>query len=277
MNTQDRTRYTTLPATRDLTQAYASSIITVILMATASIAGIACRDALYPVDELLQSFVPTDIVNLLVGLPVLLSSMWLARRGKLAGLLLWPGALFFVLYIYLVYLFAMPLNVAFLLHLALVTLSAYTLIGLVAAIDGGAVRQRLAGSVPERLAGGVLAGLGLLFFLRVVAVVIGALAAQATVARTELALHVSDALIAPATVIGGIQLWRRKELGYVTGLGLLFQLSMLFIGLIVALLVQPFLTTAPFALVDVIVILVLGMICFVPFALYVRGVVTSSS
>jgi hypothetical protein len=65
-------------------------------------------------------------------------------------------------------------------------------------------------------------------------------------------------------------------LGYVTGLGLLFQASLLFIGLIVFLLVQPILTTGAFSLVDIVVVFVMmGLICFVPFALYVRGVGSS--
>ena len=59
------------------------------------------------------------------------------------------------------------------------------------------------------------------------------------------------------------------------GLGLLFQGSMLFIGLIIFLLLQPLLTTAPFVLVDVVVVFIMGLICFVPFALYVRGVVSN--
>lgn len=57
-------------------------------------------------------------------------------------------------------------------------------------------------------------------------------------------------------------------------LGLLFQVSMLFVGLIVLLLVQPMITDAPFVLVDLAVILILGSVCFVPLALFVRGVVS---
>jgi len=34
------------------------------------------------------------------------------------------------------------------------------------------------------------------------------------------------------------------------------------------------LTTAPFALADVVVVSVMGLICFVPFGLFVRGVVS---
>ena len=272
MNT-DHERNASLPIRHNLKWMYALSSIIAVLMAAAAVIGLVYRGAAYPSNDLLQSFVSNDVVNLLVGLPILLGSIWSARRGKLIGLLLWPGALFFVLYIYIAYVFAMPLNVAFLLHLTLVTLSLYTLIGLMAAIDGAAVKQRLAGSVPERVAGGIVAVLGLLFFLRAVAVMVGAIASQASIAETELAL-LADFLTAPAWVIGGVLLWQRKAFGYVTGLGLLFQASMLFVGLIIFLLVQPFLTTEPFALIDVVVILILGLICFVPFALFVRGAVS---
>jgi len=276
MNTNQE-HNTSLPIRRNLTLTYAFSLIIAILMAAASVAGLMYRTTIYPTDELLRTFVSNDVVNLFIGLPILLGSMWLARRGQLLGLLCWPGALFFVLYNYIVYVFAMPLNVAFLLHLTLVTLSLYTLIGLVASIDGKAVQQRLTGAVPERLAGGVLAGLGLLFFLRVIGVIVNALTSQTPIAETELALHISDFLISPAWVIGGVLLWRRKEFGYVTGLGLLFQASMLFIALIIFLLLQPFLTTAPFVLTDVVVIFTMGLICFIPFALFVRGAASDRS
>jgi hypothetical protein len=170
----------------------------------------------------------------------------------------------------------MPFNVAFLLHLALVGLSAYALIGLLANIEGKTVQQQLAGFVPERLVGGILAGLGLLFFLRAISLLGNALIVQTPMAETEVALNATDSLTAPAWVLCGILLWRRREFGYVTGLSLLFQASLLFIGLIVFLLIQPILTTAAFSLVDVAVVFVMGLICFVPFALYVRGVVLST-
>jgi CHASE2 domain-containing sensor protein len=113
--------------------------------------------------------------------------------------------------------------------------------------------------------------------LRVIVVIVNALTSQTPIAETELALHTADFLITPAWVIGGVLLWRRKEFGYVTGLGLLFQASMLFIGLIIFLLLQSFLTTAPFVLVDVVVIFAMGLTCFIPFALFVRGVVSNSN
>lgn len=72
-------------------------------------------------------------------------------------------------------------------------------------------------------------------------------------------------------------LWRSQELGYRTGQWLLFQASMLFVGLIIVLLVQPSLNPEPLALVDIFVIYVMGMICFIPFPLLARGVVANDS
>jgi hypothetical protein len=261
-----------LPLRYNLRLIYILSFIIAILMAIASIAGLLCQTDIYSTDELLQSFLPTDVTVLFIGLPMLLASIWLTWRGKLIGLLFWPGALFFVLYNYIVYVFAMPLNIAFLLHLALVMLSVYNLIGLVASINGEVVKQRLADAVPERLAGGILAGLGLLFFLRVIVVMGNALIGRTPIPEVELTLNSSDFIISPAWIVCGVLLWRYKTFGYVTGLGMLFQASMLFIGLIVLLLVQPFLTNEPFVLADVVVVLIMGLICFIPFGLFVRGV-----
>ncbi len=264
---------TGLPLTHNLKLAYLFSLLIGLLTGIASIAGLLSPDVFYPTPELRQSFLANDVVNLLIALPILLGSMWLARRQKLIGLLFWPGALFYGLYNYTIYLFAIPFNAAFMLYLAIVTLSTYTTIGLMATIDGAKVKEQLVGRVPERLAGGVLSGFGVLFILRTIAVMAGALASQTPLARMELALLLTDFLVSPAWIIGGALLWRRQALGYVSGTGLLFQASMLFVGLIFVLLLQPLLTPAPFDLIDVMVIFVMGLICFVPFALYVRGVV----
>jgi len=171
MNTS-KVKATRLPIKQDLKLIFVSTILIAILVAAASISGILNRSVVYPTDDLLQSFLPNDVVNLCIGLPILIVSMWLTWRGKLIGLLFWPGALFFVFYNYLVYVFVMPPGLSFLMHLVLVSMSVYTMIALVAAIDAQAVRQRLGGAVPERLAGGVLMGMGALFLLRVLALTV---------------------------------------------------------------------------------------------------------
>ncbi len=267
-----RKRDATLPVRRVLTLTYAVSLVVALLAAAVSMASLAYRTVVYPTDELLRAFVPNDVVNLLVGVPLLLASVGLARRGRRIGLLAWPGGLLFILYNYIAYILAVPIGAASLAHVALVALSAYGLVRLVAAIDGASVRNALAGAVPERAAGAILAGLGFLFFLRGVAVLTGAVVGGTGIGPAEFAVNVSDMLISPAWLIGGILLWQRKELGYVLGLGLLLGISLLFVALVLFLIIQPLLTAAPFAVIDVVVILVMGLICFVPCTLFARGV-----
>ena len=263
-----------LPITLNIAPALVFSLVIALLMAVASVAGLLYQSSIYPTVELRRTFVSNDVVNLFIGLPMLLGSMWLAWRGKLIGLLFWPGALFYVLYNYVVYTLAVPFNGAFLVYPALVAGSVYTMIGLVAGFDGKEIRQRLSGAVPERFAGGVLVGFGGFFFLRGIGVIVDALTRHSTVANTELALNVADLLVTPAWVLGGIMLWRYQTFGYMAGLGLLFQASMLFIGLIIFMLLQPLLTGGPFVLTDLITIVVMGLICFIPLALFVRGVLS---
>jgi len=268
----EQIRSANLPVRGNLTLAYIISLAIAILMAIASVAGLLYPATVYPTRDLLRSFLPNDVVNLLVGVPALLASMWLARRGVLAGLLFWPGALFYVLYNYLVPIFCMPLNAAFPLHLALVTLSVYTIIGLIAGIDGTVVQRRLAGAVPEKAGGAILACAGVLFFVRVAVMLVNALLKRTTASEAEVAVYVVDFLITPAWIVGGVLLWRRKPLGYVAGLGLLFQASILFIGLVMYMILRPFTTGEQFVLGDALVISVMGLIFFIPFGLFVRGV-----
>jgi uncharacterized protein YacL len=102
---------------------------------------------------------------------------------------------------------------------------------------------------------------------------VSALTGQAMLARPDLAVLVADLLTTPAWVAGRLLLWRRQALGYVTSAGLLFQTSMLFIGLLIFFVLQPFLTATSFPLVDFVVVFAIGLVCFIPFSLFVRAVI----
>ena len=97
-----------LPLKGSLKNATILSWITAALMAAASLAGILFPAALYATTELQQSNLTNDVVSIMIGLPVLLGSIYAARRGSLLGLLLWPGGLLYVVYNYLVYAFGNP-------------------------------------------------------------------------------------------------------------------------------------------------------------------------
>jgi len=279
----------TLPIKRDLTFAYRGSLIVAILMAVVSAAGLVFGSTgLYGPDPkraigvteaeaglLVPGFLAQDAYNLVVGLPILLGSLWLARRGSLIGLLLWPGALFYMLYTYALYLVGAPFSVLFLPYVALVALSAYTTIGIVASIDGEQVRQRLAGIVPARTIGGILIGLAILTLAQdATGAVVTALASGAPF--DPLARHVwivDLAVEVPAVLIGGVLLWRHKSLGYVAGAGLLLQFGLTPTGLAAIIALQPVLTAEPLDAGTIVGLLIFSVVCFATLAFFVRGAI----
>ncbi len=253
--------------TRGLSTIFPLSILVTGLMTALSLAGLLSPLAVYPTGDLRQSFIANDVVNLMMGLPVLLGMLWLACREKLSGLLGLPGALFYVAYNSIAYAAAMPFTWPFFAHVGLAGLSAVTIFLLLSGVDGAAVQARLQGQVAERFGAGVLIGLGTLFFLRAVGELFGGSAGMA-----EFGVLVADGLTTPFWILGGLYLWRKQPLGYVGGAGLLFQASMLFVGLLTFFILQPFVAGVPFPLVDFVVILVMGLIVFVPFSLFLRGI-----
>jgi len=261
-----------LPITRSLTLEYANSFVVAIIMVVASTVGIMYRSVIYPTEKLSIGFVSSDLLNLVVGLPVLLVSMWLTRRGKLAGLLCWPGALFYVLYIYTSYL-ALPVSVLLIPHIFLIILSAYSIIGIIVSINCDAVRQRLSGVIPAKTTGGILTSIAILVIVYQIISIITVLINQTTPDNVELVQWIDDLVVgSPALLVGGYLLLRRKALGYVAGAGLLLMCSVLFIGVIPAMVFQALSADTPIDVIGILIVLISGMVCFIPFVLFVRGV-----
>jgi hypothetical protein len=280
-------RSAALPVRRDLTLAYALTLVVAALVALVSAAGLALGSAgLYGVDPkaaagiaasaagvLVPGFRAHDGFNLAVALPVLLATAGLARRGSLAGLLLWPGALFYVLYTYSLYLVGVPFGPLFLIYVLLVVLSAYTTIGLVASVDGEAVRSRLAGAVPARAVGGVLVTLALLTLGQDAAgAAVAALAGARAVDPVARQVWTVDlAVEVPAVLLGGVLLWRRAALGYVAGAGLLLQFGLTPVALAAIMGLQPWLTAGPIDGGTIAGVLVFAAVPFASLAFFVRA------
>jgi hypothetical protein len=277
----------TLPLKRDLTLAYRTSLLIALLMVVVSAAGLAWGSTgLYGVDQngalgvsastagvLVPGLLVQDVFNLVVGLPILVGALWLARRGSLIGLLLWPGALFYLAYIYLHYLVGAPFSASFLGYVAIAALSAYTTIGLVASIDGDTVRLRLAGAVPPRLVGGFLMGLALLTVSQDAGgAVATALAGGAPIDPLARGVWIADLTLGvPAMLIVGGLLWRRVSLGYVAAAGLLLSFGMTSVVIAAMLALQPVLTGAPIDGATVMGLLIFGAVPLTPLLLFARG------
>jgi hypothetical protein len=277
-----------LPVKHGLKPAYLLSAIMAILMAMVSAAGLALGfTGLYGADPklalgvteaeaglLVPGLLGQDVFNLVVALPLLLVTMWLALRGSLVGLLLWPGALFYGLYWYVLYLIGAPFSVLFLLYVPLVALSAYTIIALLSTIDAEQARQQLADIVPARIIGGILIVLALLTLAQDASgAFVTALAENAPIDPDARHVWISDLVLqAPAVLVGGVLLWRHEALGYVVGAGLLFQYVLSALGFVASMALRAILTGSPLDAVACIVLLVFGVICSVPLVwIFIRG------
>ena len=259
--------------TGNLKRSYALSLIVATVTAVASIIGLVYQTAVYPTEELRLAYVINDALNLIIGLPILLGSMWLAWRERMIGLLLWPGGLLYGLYNYTAYIFGMPLRWNVVIYLIIVLLSAYAIIELIKNMDKHAIQAQIADAVPTKTTGWLLIVFGILFIARAIATMVGAGINQTAIPTAEFGTLIADMLLSLFWVAGGVWLLRHRPLGYVSGLGLLFAICMLFVGLILLLLLQPVITAVPFVLMDVLVVAVMGLIFFIPFGLFVRGVV----
>jgi hypothetical protein len=262
-----------LPVRGSLTLAYAGGLAITLLIIFASAIGLAYQRVIYPSNVLRTAFVPSDGFSLIIGLPVLLGSMWLTRRGRLLGLLGWPAACFYVLYVYIPYIIGVPFNVLFLPHLLLVVIGAYSLIGLLAAIDGEAVRQRLVGFVPVKVAAGILVGLGVFTLFRQTLLIIGSMAGGDPVGMLARATFVADFAVLPMLLGAGMLLWRRAPLGYSAGPALLLGFGLLALSLVPFFLVQSSISGQPIDSAGLMVVLGMAGLCLGPFAFFARAAV----
>jgi hypothetical protein len=208
-----------LPIRSDLTLAYRLTAALVFLLLAASAHGLmygprGLYDA-YP--AALAGLVGQDIVTLVVGLPLLIGSAWLASRGSALGLLAWAGALFYVAYSY--YFFVVGgFNALFLLYVAIVAASLYGLLAVVLAIDTAALAGRLGNGLPRRRVSFLFGVIVTLF-----AVLWGGLSISTAAAGNELdqvphlVVAIDGAVLLPLLSVAGIKLWRRQPWGDVLG------------------------------------------------------------
>jgi hypothetical protein len=162
-----------------------------------------------------------DIANLFLY-PVLLALAFLAARGSLQAYLAWSGLLAYSAYTYAVYAFATHFGPLFLLHVAILGLSVYALIGSLTSIDAGRVKAAFGPTTPVRQTAWALNALVLIFCALWLSSDIPATVRNAPSKELRDSgvltnpVHVLDlALFIPALALAGVFLLRGRALGFV--------------------------------------------------------------
>jgi hypothetical protein len=159
-----------------------------------------------------------DVITLLVGVPLLIVSSWLALRGSLRGRLLLTGTLGFFLYTYLSMSMLTAYNALFLVYVALFTLSLYAFVLSMVSFDLADLPRHFSARLPYSWIAALLFAVG--GFLAIAwlgRIVMPLLSGQmpALENTTTLVIQAMDlSLIAPLAILSGVLLLRRSAWGY---------------------------------------------------------------
>ncbi|HET9907763.1 MAG TPA: hypothetical protein VFQ23_14020 [Anaerolineales bacterium] len=94
--------------------------------------------------------IATDIVTLLIGIPLLITGIFLSRQGSLRGQLLLTGALGYFLYTYGAMCFLTAFNPLFLVYVALFSLSLFGFILSISNLDVEEIARHISSGFPRR-------------------------------------------------------------------------------------------------------------------------------
>jgi hypothetical protein len=161
-----------------------------------------------------------DAVTLLVGVPLLVASLLLFRKGKLRGKLLLAGTLGYFLYTYASFAFGgAAYNPLFLVYVALFSLSLFAFVLAMMTINITSLPQRFDPHLPRRTIAGFLflvGGFLLLAWLgRIVPALLNSQPPIGLESYSTLVIQTLDlGLIVPAAFLSGALLWRRRPWGY---------------------------------------------------------------
>jgi hypothetical protein len=169
-----------------------------------------------------------DIANLLIIIPALLLSIYYVGRRSGRALLIRNGLLVYVIYSYVIYAFFTHFNSLFLIYVALLSLSFYTLAGIV---TGAELKDLMRGEQPQhsvKASSIFLMVYSLMFAGLWLSEIVPALIAGST-PRSALEagfpvnpVHVLDlALALPAMAIGSVLLWRRSPIAQLVAVPML--------------------------------------------------------
>src|SRR6266700_7086596 len=179
-----------------------------------------------------------DIANL-VTVAVLLIAVYFFNKGSVKAFLVWIGVLLTLLYAYVIYAFAAHFNSLFLVYVAILGLSFYTLVGSIIRLHLESLQPSFAVNTKAKLVSVFLLLLGILFYLlwlsEDIPAIVSGRVPQSLMENGLLTnpVHVLDlGLYLPGMIITAILLWRRRLLGYFFAIPLLVFSILTGIGII---------------------------------------------
>src|SRR6266705_6217959 len=216
-----------------------------------------------------------DVANLVAAVALFIT-VYFVNKESVKAFLVWMGVLLTLMYPYVIYAFDIHFNSMFLVYVAILGLSFYTLVGSMIRLHLDSLQPSFAATTKARPVSVFLLVVAILFYLQWLSEDIPALVTgkiPPSVMENGLLtnpVHVLDlGLLLPAMIITAILLWRRKLLGYFLALPLLVFSILTGIG-ILAIFVAMSMKGMPTSLVVELLFAAIVLVSLVLSVLYVR-------
>lgn len=173
-----------------------------------------------------------DLITLVIGVPILLGSLYLIFQNSLRGRLIWMGTVFYFLYTYASMSFLASYNQLFLVYVALFGLSLYTFLGELVSLDINNIKESFAPGKINKITAAFLVIMGLMLALMWIKMILESLftgnAPVALEIYTTLVIQALDlGVIVPASILTGYLLIKEKAWGYALAAIVLIKVSLL--------------------------------------------------
>lgn len=183
-----------------------------------------------------------DIVTIVVGLPLLLTSLILSRNGNLKARLVLTGTLGYFLYTYASYSFLSMYNSFFLVYVLLFSASLFAFIQIMLSFDVKKLSSAFNPKIPVRFIGGFLLfmafAVGMMWLGRIGPALMEGAVPFGLEHYSTLTIQVLDlGVVVPVSILAGVLLIKRRSSGYllasvmiIKGITMLTAISAMIIG-----------------------------------------------
>lgn len=160
-----------------------------------------------------------DIVNVIIGIPLLVISLYLSRKGSLKGRLLLTGTLGYFLYTYISYTFLWMYNPLFLVYVILMSASFFSFTLSMMSFDMKKIGSAFSEKLPVKFIGGfqifIAVTIGMLWLGKIIPSLLNGRTPLGLEHYTTLVIQGMDlGFIVPTAFISGILILKRKSFGY---------------------------------------------------------------
>jgi len=216
-----------------------------------------------------------DIVTLVIGIPLLIVSLFLSNKNSLRGKLLLTGTLGYFLYTYASYSFVVTYNMFFLLYTILMSLSLFSFIANITSPELKNLENHFSNKFPKKLIGILIIFIGIIVCLMWLGMILSSLnrAPIDLEHYTTLVIQAMDlGFIVPVAILSGILLIRNKSLGYLLGTVIIIKGVTLSLA-VTMMVVFMILSGVNVSIIEIIVFPLIALLCIFGLGIVLKNIV----